>query len=170
MNNFNRIELEQVRREISYISLRLPESFFQTAPPFLTMQNAQVSPRAFNFGAPLRLVGGVCRGDREGWRVRVWRGFLNDLRNALLLLLLFSLPSSRVILWSLQTWGTGARGQSLQQSCNPFRHWLDDSIWLNRNAILLMAAFITGGPLDGVHCVPNVNKVLVDPYCHLCSF
>lgn len=22
-----------------------------------------------------------------------------------------------------------------------------------------MAAFITGGPLDSVHCVPNVNKV-----------
>lgn len=32
-------------------------------------------------------------------------------------------------------------------------------MWLNRNAILLMAAFMTGGPLDSVHYVPNVNKV-----------
>lgn len=41
-----------------------------------------------------------------------------------------------------------------------FRHWNDDAIWLNRNASLLMVAFITAGPLDREYALcPNVKKV-----------
>lgn len=62
MNNFNRIELEQVReRDLRYKPLP-PPAFLSDSPSISDYANAQVSPRGFNFGAPLRLVGGVCRG------------------------------------------------------------------------------------------------------------
>lgn len=109
MNNFNRIELEQVRREISDKSPHLPQPFFQTAPPFLTMQNAQVSPRGFNFGAPLRLVGGVCQGDRglEGQGVERLSEWPNKCPVVAASVLLAFIQSYPLVLTDLGNWSEG---------------------------------------------------------------
>lgn len=43
-------------------------------------------------------------------------------------------------------------------SHNKFRCWHDAAGELNRNAILLMVAFLIGHPLDSIHYVPNIRR------------
>lgn len=132
---FSRIELDQVRRGISEVSL--------TAPPDLT-HNRFISDcihfpglfQKFNFGAYLllgwSLLGALGMG---GGGCEKALGMAGEMLCSSSVAPLVPFQSQPLVLTDLGL------------SHNRFRHWSHDAMWLNTNAILLRVAFLIGGLL-----------------------
>lgn len=135
MHSFSRIELDQVRRELSQVSHAPPPRPHTQPLPFGLCKFPRSLPEVElwgTFAASVEPVGDL--GDGRG-RCAKALGMAGEM-----------LCSSVNPLVPLQSQPLILTDSGL--SHNRFRHWSDDALWLNTNTILLMVAFPRGGLLD----------------------